>query len=203
MLGEERMIKIHNLLVPGTALAVAGIVIAGIAVNDVRSQTMKDCCDDAAVNYSKDLWSAMETAGLAGKSAKDDKPYKGQAPHGAVLETIHSEVTVGGYFFGLFGGQKGKVVVKRNYGGDGVSIDAVSKDRKKFLKAVTVMFKREAGYDKDNGDWFWVKYKADGSLHTNPKGMMLAGRVMKGKDKGCISCHTLVKDKDYLFGKLN
>ena len=84
------MIKIHNLLVPGTALAVAGIVIAGIAVNDVRSQTMKDCCDDAAVNYSKDLWSAMETAGLAGKSAKDDKPYKGQAPHGAVLETALS-----------------------------------------------------------------------------------------------------------------
>jgi len=177
--------------------------MTGLAINDARSQTMKDCCDDAAVNYSKDLWSAMEKAGLAGKDAKDDKPYKGQAPHGAVLEKILSEVTVGSYFFGLLGGQKGKVVVKRNYGGEGVSIDAVIKDRKKFLKAVTVMFKREAGYDKDNSDWFWVKYKADGSLHTDPKGMMLAGRVMKGADKGCIACHSTVKDKDYLFGKQN
>jgi hypothetical protein len=203
MLGEERMIKFRTLLGAGATLAAAGIVMTGLAINDARSQTMKDCCDDAAVNYSKDLWSAMEKAGLAGKGAKDDKPYKGQAPHGAVLETIHSEVTVGSYFFGLLGGQKGKVVVKRNYGGEGVSIDAVIKDRKKFLKAVTVMFKREAGYDKDNSDWFWVKYKADGSLHTNPKGMMLAGRVMKGADKGCIACHSTVKDKDYLFGKQN
>ena len=196
------MIKFCHLLRAGAALAAAGIVMTGLTVNDARSQMMKDCCDDAAVKYSKDLWSAMEKAGLAGKGAKDDKPYKGQAPHGAVLETIHSEVVVGGYFFGI-GGQKGKVVVKRNYGGDGVSIDAVSKDRKKFLKAVTVMFKREAGYDADNNDWFWAKYKADGSLATNPKGMMLAGRVMKGADKGCIACHSAVKDKDYLFGKQN
>lgn len=156
---------------------------------------MKPCCDDTNVKYSQDLWSALAKAGLAGKSAKADTPYKGQAPHGAVLETITSEVTVGGL--------KGKVVVKRNYGGKGVSTDAVSKDRGKYLKAVTVMFKREKGYDADNNDWFWVKYKPDGSLHTNPKGMMLAGRVMKGADKGCIACHSAVKDKDYIFGKQN
>ena len=34
-------------------------------------------------------------------------------------------------------------------------------------------------------------------------GMQLAGRVMKGADKGCIACHSAVKDKDYLFGKQN
>lgn len=189
------MIEFRTLLGAGAAFAAAGVVVAGLTVSTANSQMMKACCDDGAVKYSKDLWGALEKAGLAGKSAKADAPYKGQAPHGAVLETIHSEVSVGS--------QKGKVVVKRNYGGEGVSIDAVSKDRGKFLKAVTVMFKRESGYDKDNGDWFWVKYKPDGSLHTNPKGMMLAGRVMKGADKGCIACHSAVKDKDYLFGKQN
>jgi hypothetical protein len=137
----------------------------------------------------------MAKAGLAGSSAKADTPYKGQAPHGAILETITSEVTVGGH--------KGKVIVKRNYGGKDLTMDAVKADRAKHLKAVTVMFKREAGYDKDNNDWFWVKYKPDGSLHTNPKGMMLAGRVMKGKDKGCIACHSAVKSNDYVFGKQN
>ncbi|GAB4241695.1 MAG: hypothetical protein Kow0032_29630 [Methyloligellaceae bacterium] len=178
----------------GLALAAAGLLAGGVAVMDARGAG-KPCCDDASIKYSQDLWAALEKAQLAGKNAKADSPYKGQAPHGAVLETIHSQVSVGGH--------TGKVVVKRNYGGKGVSIDAVKGDRAKFLKAVTVMFKREAGYDKDNNDWFWVKYKPDGSLHTNPKGMQLAGRVMKGADKGCIACHSAVKDKDYLFGKQN
>ena len=179
----------------GIAAAAAGVIAVGLTVSTAHSQMMKPCCDEENVKYSKDLWSVMASAGLVGAKAKADKPYKGQAPHGAILENITSEVSVGDH--------KGKVVVKRNYGGEGVSIDSVSKDRAKFLKAVTVMFKREAGYDKDNNDWFWVKYKPDGSLHTNPKGMMLAGRVMKGADKGCIACHSAVKDKDYLWGKQN
>lgn len=57
------------------------------------------------------------------------------------------------------------------------------------LKAVTVMFEREAGCDADNQDWFWVKYKPDGSLDTNAAGMQLAGRVAKGRPEGCIACH--------------
>ncbi len=178
----------------GIAAAAAGVIAVGLTMGTAHSQ-MKPCCDDASVNYSKDLWSALEKAGLAGSGAKADKPYKGQAPHGAILETIHSNVSVGGH--------KGKVVVKRNYAGDGVSIDTVMGNRSKFLGSVTVMFKREKGYDADNNDWFWAKYKPDGSLATNPKGMMLAGRVMKGADKGCIACHSGVKDKDYLFGKQN
>ena len=189
-----KALNFRRALTASIFVAAAGVAMTGLTVGDAHSE-MKACCDDGAVKYSKDLWAAMTKAGLAGKDAKADKPYKGMAPHGAILETITSEVTVGG--------QKGKVVVKRNYGGEGVSIDSVSKDRAKFLKAVTVMFKREAGYDKDNNDWFWVKYKADGSLHTDPKGMMLAGRVMKGADKGCIACHSAMKDQDYIFGKQN
>ena len=186
------MIEIRKVLGTGLAFAAASVVATGLAVNHARSAD-QPCCDDASVNYSKDLWAALAKVNLVGASAKADKPYTGQAPHGAILETITSEVTVGG--------QKGKVIVKRNYGGEGVSIDSVSGDRAKFLKAVTVMFKREAGYDKDNNDWFWAKYLPDGSLDKNPKGMPLAGRVMKGADKGCIACHSAVKDKDYVFGK--
>jgi hypothetical protein len=189
------MSKYHKLFSAGIAAAATGVVAIGLTMGAAHSQMMKPCCDDANVNYSKDLWAAMAKAGLSGSSAKADTPYKGQAPHGAILETLTSEVTVGGH--------KGKVILKRNYGGKGVSIGSVKGDRAKFLKAITVMFKREAGYDKDNNDWFWVKYKPDGSLHTNPKGMMLAGRVMKGADKGCIACHSAVKDKDYVYGKQN
>lgn len=175
----------------GIAVAAAGVIAVGLTVGTAHSQMKMPFGDKDSVAYSKSLWSSLEKAGLAGANAKADKPYKGQKPHGAILETITSEVSVGGH--------KGTVVVKRNYGGPGVSIDAVNGNRGKFLKAVTVMFKREAGYDKDNKDWFWVKYKPNGSLHTNPKGMMLAGRVAKGMDKGCIACHAGAGGGDYLF----
>jgi hypothetical protein len=60
------------------------------------------------------------------------------------------------------------------------------------------MFKRK-GYDGDNKDWFWVKFKPDGSLHKNPKGMQLAGKVAKGMPKGCIACHKAAPGGDYVY----
>ena len=31
------------------------------------------------------------------------------------------------------------------------------------------MLQREAGYDDDNDNWFWVKYAPDGSVMSNPR----------------------------------
>ena len=61
------------------------------------------------------------------------------------------------------------------------------------------MVQREAGYDRDNNDWFWVKYSPGGTIDQNPAGMALAGRVAKGTNTGCIACHASAKDNDYLF----
>jgi hypothetical protein len=144
-----------------------------------------------SVNYSQQLWASLGAAKLVGDAASNPPAYKGVHPHGAVLTTKTSTVNVDGH--------SGKVIVKKNYGGEGVSVDAVNSDPAKYLKAVTVMFKRETGYDADNQDWFWVKYKASGELHTNDKGMQLAGRVAKGKPKGCIACHTAAPGGDYIY----
>ena len=192
-----------KLLAAGIALSASGVLITGFLMSCSRLSNRQSARatqmmsmpfgDPSSVAYSDALWAAMAGARLTGTQARADKPYKGQAPHGAILETITSVVTVNGH--------KGKVVVKRNYGPAGITAKDVARNRAKHLKAVTVMFKREKGYDAENNDWFWVKYKPDGSLHTNPKGMKLAGRVAKGMDQGCIACHTAVKDKDYLFGK--
>ena len=43
------------------------------------------------------------------------------------------------------------------------------------------------------------KYGKDGTIEKNPKGMLLAGRVAKGMDRGCISCHSQADGKDFLF----
>lgn len=174
------------------AAATATVFLAGCASSGMnKTMDSMPFSGPNSVDYSKSLWKSISSTRLVGSSAMADKPYKGTHPHGAVLETLTSKATVGGH--------TGTVVVKRNYGGPGVSISNVSGDRAKYLKAVTVMFKREKGYDSDNQDWFWAKYKPDGSLHTNPKGMMLAGRVAKGKPVGCISCHKAAPGGDYLF----
>lgn len=149
--------------------------------------------DPDSIKYSQKLWKALDKAGLIGDNAVYSKPYKGQHPHGAVLDTIQTDVKVG------FGGHTGLAIVKRNYGGDGVGVQVVANDPGKYLKAITVMFQREAGYDEDNNNWFWAKYLPDGSLDKNPKGMQLAGRVAKGAPKGCIACHSAAPGGDHRF----
>ncbi len=147
--------------------------------------------DPASVAYAGKVWNAMVAAGLAGPGALVSKPYKGLHPHGAVLDTLESTLTVDGH--------TGVLITKRNYGGEGVSMGAVADDPDKWLAAVTIMYRRERGYDGDNKDWFWAKYLANGSLDKNPAGMQLAGRVAKGAPAGCIACHTGAPGGDLVF----
>jgi len=170
-------------------LTAGGLAIAAITGPAIGQ--MAPFGGDKDVAYAGDLWKAMEGAKLIGANMIMTRPYEGTEPHGAILETIDTTLTVGGH--------TGAVVVKRNYGPAGLSIDDVANDPQKHLKAVTVMFKREAGYDKDNANWYWAKYLANGSLDKNPKGMQLAGRVAKGMDAGCIACHANAPGDDYLF----
>jgi len=147
--------------------------------------------DAKSISEASDLWKALAVANMAGKNAIASKPYQGVPPHGAILDTIEGKLTVNGH--------TGTVIVKRNYGGEGIDAAKVANDPTKNLGAVTVMFKREAGYDAGNKDWFYAKFKADGSLHTNPKKMQLAGKVGKGSDKGCIACNKAAPGGDFVF----
>lgn len=142
------------------------------------------------VSYAKDLWNTMVDAGFAGKGSIQSRPYTGQHPHGAILDTFEAQIAINGKLH--------TIIVKRNYGGEGVNISSVSNDPAKFLKAVTVMLKRP-GYDPETKDWFWAKFKPDGSLDQNPAGMMLAGKIAKGKPKGCIACHSAAPGGDMMF----
>ena len=75
---------------------------------------------------------------------------------------------------------------------------AVANDPVKYLKAVTVMFKRP-GYDAETKDWFWVKYAPNGKVLNNPKGVALAGKVGKGGNAGCVACHRAAPGGDLVF----
>ncbi len=141
------------------------------------------------VAFAKALWDAMVKASLVG-AGLNSRPYEGTEPHGAVLTTDRARITVNGV--------TGWVIVKKNFGPPGISVEKVEAEGEKHLKAVTVMFKRP-GYDPDNKDWFWVKYRPDGSLDRNPAQRLLAGRIAKGANKGCIACHRNAEGEDYVF----
>jgi hypothetical protein len=173
-------------------LLFTGLAAAGLALFiGTAAGQMAPFGNDEDKDYASVLWKVLETDRLIGNDAINTVPYEGIEPHGFVLETLISKATVNGH--------TGDVVVKRNYGPEGVEVDAVKADRTKHLKAITVMFRREAGFDSDNQDWFWVKYLPDGTLDKNPKGMALAGKIAKGSDAGCIACHVGADGDDYLF----
>ena len=170
-------------------IIVAASVVA--LMGNAATAQMAEFGDEKSIAYAADLWSVMQEAKLVGDGMIRSFPYDGIAPHGMMLETFYTEATVGGH--------TGQLVVKRNFGPEGVEVEQVLADPAKHLGAYTVMFKREAGYDADNQDWFWAKYLPDGSLDKNPKGMELAGRVAKTANAGCIGCHVGADGDDYLF----
>jgi hypothetical protein len=145
--------------------------------------------DDAA--FAAAIWEAMSAQNLTGPNAIHTAPYEGTDPHGMMLETFYSSATINGH--------TGDLIVKRNYGPAGVSMEEVMSHPDKHLGAITVMFRREAGYDPEDQNWFWVKFLPDGTVDKNPKGMMLAGQVAKGMDVGCIACHSNAGGGDFVF----
>lgn len=56
-------------------------------------------------------------------------------------------------------------------------------------KNLTVMKKMPAGYDPDNGDWYYGVLGADGSV------------MKEGKIEMCSMCHDQVSEQDYVFGQ--
>ena len=140
------------------------------------------------VDFASSLWSAMQERGVADMSGDNvirSFPYEGTEPHGFVLDTLYLDASVDG--------QEGSLIVKRNFGPEGVSIDEVMNNPGEHLDSVTVMFKREEGYAPESGDWFWAKYLPDGSLDQANE------MPMSGKVAGCISCHSDAEGDDMLF----
>ncbi len=160
-------------VVPATAAAVAAVAAVAVALLSVAS------CRSVALPAATgvDLYAHI--------TDEDDyrqwrlwpekgELYPAEEPHGAFLTTYvndraHSAIT----------GRKGaiparSIIVKENYDAD------------KNLVALTVMYK-VAGYNPEEGDWFWAKYLADGTID------------LEGKVPGCIECHGLVRANDFIY----
>ena len=146
--------------------------------------------DDIA--FGKKLWRTMEQNRLVGANTFRPMPYETAPPHGNIVETMDGMLKVDQ--------RDGVVIVKKNFGKRGeTTLEQVANKPTKYMTSITVMFKRESGYDPENKNWFWAKYLPSGKLMKNPKGMALAGRVAKGSDKACIACHAAAPGDDYVY----
>lgn len=157
---------------------VFALVASAVAAQQFGGQEDQD--------YADQLWQIMQERNLAGDNAVQAFPYPGTDPHGMMLETFYTDATVDGH--------AGALVIKRNYGPEGVTVDEVLGNRDDHLAAVTIMFRRDGAYAPDSGNWFWAKYLPDGSLDQTPDGTPIAGMA-----QGCISCHASAEGDDYLF----
>lgn len=177
---DWRITMIKKLAIMLTTLLVSGGLLAA------------EFGEQRHINFANQLWTVLEKANLVGDNAMVSAAYKGMHPHGAVLDTVELSVAVDG--------KNQPVIIKRNYGGEGVSIDAVNANPQKWLAAITVMY-RIPGYDAAANDWFWVKYLPDGALDQTPTGMKLAGQVARTPDGagGCIGCHASAPGNDFVY----
>ncbi len=161
--------------------------LLAVACSSVASPYGGD--DDVA--YAGKLWQQMVAANLAGRYAIYSTPYKGAAPHGAYIDTLDASLPMGD--------DRGRLLIQRNYGGEKLTKARVANEPESYLEAITVMYQREKGYDKENRDWFWVKYNPLGEVMKDPDGRPLAGRVAKGEKEGCIACHQAAPGGDMVF----
>ncbi|MDW7773914.1 MAG: cytochrome P460 family protein [Desulfobulbaceae bacterium] len=103
-----------------------------------------------------------------------EKMYKGTEPHGVLLTTYVNDIALDALREGKDVFPQGAIIAKENYTGD------------RKLTALTVMYKVE-GYNPDGGDWYWLRYQADGTVDA------------EGKVRPCINCHRAKQDQDWVF----
>lgn len=146
---------------------------AGIAVSQTEGSPSED------IAFAKQLWQHMRWVNLVGPRGTRTMPFRGAGSHMAANEYLEQTLRVGW--------RTGLTLIKRNYDGEGLTIEQTFANRQAYLKTITIMFRREKGYDPKNADWFWAEYGPDGHVES-------AGRV-----EHCIACHARNADKDFRF----
>lgn len=78
----------------------------------------------------------------------------------------------------------GSVLVREDY------------DAEKKRLSISVMY-RVKDYNKDHGNWYWIKYLDNGTVVRTSKDE--GNKPISGKVASCIECHAKAAGKDYVF----
>ena len=158
-------------------LAGAGMVlgISGLALAQAN--------DDAG--FADELWAELVANNLVGPNSIGAVPYQRDGvTHSFNLVQLEMTVTVAGV--------TGLAIVKRGYRENATRAEILANPAA-GVQNVVVMFRREAGYDPDNMDWFWGGYTSTGVVIDDGQ------TVFAGRPALCIGCHAGAPGGDYVF----
>lgn len=100
----------------------------------------------------------------------------GQSPHGVYHRIYANNTLLDTLPNSSKEAPNGSIIVKENY------------NLNKELEKITVMAK-VSNYNPRANNWFWAIYKSDGEV------------ISEGKLTGCISCHSGMRDNDFIIVK--
>ncbi len=165
------------------ALALVMGMLPTVAQDNAKQETAAQENDDQAKQaaFAKKFWDYLQESDYQEKWSRwpghEEEFIEGTAPHGAFLKVYVNDKVTGN----VEDPPAKSIIVKENY------------NEQKELVAITPMYRVGEDYAPDNNDWYWAKYKPDGTLFEM-NNMKVSGRV-----KGCIECHQSAKGDDYLF----
>lgn len=147
---------------------------------DDATQQPQTSAQAAPDTTAASLWAHLQSADYRSWPLYPGKGelYTGTEPHGMLLTTYVNPLAHDAITNGAVTMPAGAIIVKENYMQDST------------YAAATVMHK-VPGYNPQNGDWFWVKYDANGVAEEG------AGRAAM-----CQQCHAAARDRDYLMTAL-
>ncbi|MDB5342057.1 MAG: hypothetical protein JWP89_434 [Schlesneria sp.] len=66
-------------------------------------------------------------------------------------------------------------------------------DDNRKRQSVSVLY-RIKDYDKEHGNWYWIKYQENGSVARDSDDKVIAGKVAS-----CVACHSKANGNDFVF----
>ncbi|MFQ5730493.1 MAG: cytochrome P460 family protein [Planctomycetaceae bacterium] len=178
------MKRLQQVLAAGSLGACAALVAASFSNGTSAEAQSGSALRGQPVSFEAKLWDYLQTIqyrNWAPAAGQGLDAYPGKSPHGAFLKMYLNRVAASNAKSPPYG----SIIIKENYGKD-----------KKTLMAVTVMY-RVKGYDAANNDWYWVKYKPDGTVARTPPDK--GSKPIAGRFKSCINCHDGAAGDDYYF----
>jgi hypothetical protein len=156
-------------------VAFAAVALAGCDGEKVTSQLLPGQPDTTGAAVWQYLQSASYQTTWQTWPGKG-KLYTGQEPHGMLLTTYLNDIAYGALTNKAGQFPRGTIIIKENYMPDST------------LAAVTTMYKVQ-DYNREAGNWFWVKHLPDGTVDGGAQ-----GRVGM-----CIGCHAARSNNDYIY----
>ena len=163
------------------ATLLCGCLAIGVTVGAAPSPKQDNDDEAKQTAFAKEFWEYLQKVDYQEEWSRwpgqDQEFTEGTSPHGAFLK-VYVNATVAG---NLEDPPVKSIIIKENY------------DEDKELVAITPMYKVSEDYDPENDNWYWAKYKPDGTLFEKD------GIKISGKVKGCIECHSSAEGGDYIF----